>query len=85
MKNQQTQYEEPKATPPVVDPSSDKPPERERIRDLLVVFVFYPISPTKRIEEVAERRPWLEFLALLLKAALAAYAIYEGAGGDWAS
>ncbi len=52
--------------------------ERERLRDILVVFVTYPITPTKRTEEVAESKPWLEFLSLLLKVALAAYALYEG-------
>lgn len=55
--------------------------DRERLRDILVVFVFYPITPTERTEEVAESKPWLEFLSLLLKVALAAYALWDGIFG----
>ena len=54
------------------------PEERERLRDIIVVFVTYPITPTKETKKVAESKPWLEFLSLLLKVALAAYALYEG-------
>ena len=60
-------------------PSSEK--ERDRIRDIIVVFVTYPITPTKETKKVAESKPWLEFLSLLLKVALAAYALYEGMNG----
>ena len=67
--------------PKVRDPD-DKPhpghDDRERLRDIIVVFVTYPITPTKETKKVAESKPWLEFLSLLLKVALAAYALYEG-------
>lgn len=70
-------------------PTEDAPPvnerepkrDRERLRDILVVFVFYPITPTERTEKVAESKPWLEFLSLLLKVALAAYALWDGIFG----
>lgn len=60
-------------------PSSDK--ERERLRDIIVVFVTYPLTPTKETGQLARKKPWLEFVSLLLKVALAAYALYEGVGG----
>ena len=53
------------------------PPERERLRDILVVFVTYPITPTEKTERIAETKPWLEFLSLLLKVGLAAYGLWE--------
>ncbi|PPK85245.1 hypothetical protein CLV84_2137 [Neolewinella xylanilytica] len=56
-----------------------QPKERERIRDMIVVFVTYPLTPTKETNRLAEKKPWLEFLSLLLKVALALYALYEAA------
>lgn len=63
-------------------PTRKKEPERDRLRDILVVFVFYPITPTKKTEKIAESKPWLEFVSLFLKVALAAYALYEGISGE---
>ncbi|CAH1002408.1 hypothetical protein LEM8419_03297 [Neolewinella maritima] len=57
-----------------------KPPERDRLRDIIVVIVTYPLTPTKKTGLLAEKKPWLEFISLLLKVVLAAYAIYEAAG-----
>ena len=72
-------------TPKVQEPTPAKRPtggkDRERLRDILIVFVTYPLTPTKETEEVAESKPWLEFVSLLLKVALAAYALYEGITG----
>ena len=61
--------------------SPDTPPgkDRERLRDLIVVFVTYPLTPTKEANQLAEKKPWLEFLSLLLKVGLALYALYEAA------
>jgi|GEM_PF-3444813 len=56
--------------------------DRERLRDIIVVFVTYPLTPTKRTAEIADKKPWLEFVSLLLKVALAAYALYEGVLGS---
>ena len=53
------------------------PPERERLRDIIIVFVTYPITPTEKTERIAETKPWLEFLSLLLKVGLAAYGLWE--------
>ncbi|MFT6000542.1 MAG: hypothetical protein ACI81P_003004 [Neolewinella sp.] len=58
-----------------------KEPEGDRLRDIIVVFITYPLTPTKRAEKLVEKKPWLEFLSLLLKVALAAYALYEGVMG----
>ena len=70
---------------PPKDPQQDKPTppdsERERLRDILIVFVTYPLMPTERTEKVADGKPWLEAVSLLLKVALAAYALYEGVVG----
>ena len=57
------------------------PEERERIRDIIIVFVTYPLTPTKETEALAAKKPWLEFLSLFLKMLLAAYALYEGITG----
>ena len=54
---------------------------RERIRDIIIVFVTYPLTPTKKTEALAAKKPWLEFASLFLKVALAAYALYEGISG----
>jgi hypothetical protein len=61
--------------------SVPKEPEHNRLRDIIVVFVTYPLTPTKRIGKLAEKKPWLEVLSLLLKVALAAYALYAGVKG----
>ena len=61
---------------------SPKPKERDRLRDIIVVFVTYPITPTKETSRLAEKKPWLEFLSLLLKVGLAAYAIWEAVSGE---
>lgn len=55
--------------------------DRDRLRDIIFVFVTYPLTPTERTSEIADKKPWLEFLSLLLKVALAAYALYEGVLG----
>lgn len=55
-----------------------KPPDRDRLRDIIVVFITYPLTPGQRANETGKKHPWLEVLSLLLKAALAAYAIYLG-------
>ncbi|TXF88501.1 hypothetical protein FUA23_14540 [Neolewinella aurantiaca] len=55
--------------------------ERDRLRDIIIVFVTYPLTPTERTSELADKKPWLEFLSLLLKVSLAAYALYEGVTG----
>jgi hypothetical protein len=51
--------------------------ERNRLRDIIVVIVTYPLTPTERTGKLARKKPWLEFISLFLKAALAAYALYE--------
>lgn len=70
----------PKLTENPQSPVPD-PKDRERLRDILVVIVAYPLTPTKRADEVGRKNPWLEVVSLVLKAALAAYAIYSGGGG----
>lgn len=62
-------------TPQPADPQDQ---ERDRLRDIIVVIVTYPLTPTKRTEKLAAQKPWLEAISLLLKVALAAYALYEG-------
>ena len=64
--------------PAAPEPHDPPTPDRERLRDLLIVIVTYPLTPTARTTQVAARKPWLETLSLLLKVALAAYALYEG-------
>ena len=55
------------------------PPERDRLRDMIVVIVTYPLTPTEKTNKLAAKKPWLEFVSLLLKVLLAVYAIYEAA------
>ena len=55
--------------------------ERDRLRDIIVVIVTYPLTPTDRTDRLARRKPWLEFISLLLKVVLAAYALYQAAFG----
>ena len=55
------------------------PPERDRLRDIIVVIVTYPLTPTEKTNKLAAKKPWLEFVSLLLKVLLAVYAIYEAA------
>ncbi len=62
-------------------PSVSDDKDRDRLRDIIIVFVTYPLTPTERTSEIADKKPWLEFLSLLLKVALAAYALYEGVLG----
>lgn len=65
-------------------PSVPDPDERDRLRDIIVVIIAYPLTPTKRADSAGKNHPWLEVLSLVLKAALAAYAIYKGAEpGEW--
>jgi len=56
--------------------------ERHRLRDIIVVIVTYPLTPTERTGKLARSKPWLEFASLLLKLALAAYALYEVTKGS---
>lgn len=53
--------------------------ERERLRDIIVVIVTYPLTPTPKTDLLARKKPWLEFISLLLKALLALYAVWEAA------
>ena len=46
---------------------------------MIVVIVTYPLTPTEKTDQLAKKKPWLEFISLLLKVLLAAYAIYEAA------
>ena len=73
-------------TPPGKVPTpTPSPPERDRLRDIIVVIVTYPLTPTEKTDQLAKKKPWLEFISLLLKVLLAAYAIYEAAskaGGE---
>ncbi len=59
---------------------SGPPPDgedRDRLRDIIVVIVTYPLTPTEKTDRLARKKPWLEFVSLLLKALLALYAIWE--------
>ena len=64
-------------------PKSDRragpPPDddRDRLRDIIVVIVTYPLTPNEKTDRLARKKPWLEFTSLLLKVLLAAYAVYE--------
>lgn len=69
----------PPKLPEKTKPAAPEPEDRDRLRDIVVVFITYPLTPTKRANEVGKNHPWLEVLSLVLKAALAAYAIYAGA------
>jgi hypothetical protein len=51
--------------------------ERERLRDIIVVFVTYPLTPNEKSQHIADKKPWLEFVSLLLKVLLALYAVVE--------
>lgn len=62
-------------------PPAPKEPDRDRLRDIIVVFVTYPLTPTKSAEKLGAKKPWLELISLLLKVALAAYALYAGVNG----
>ena len=55
--------------PPKVADSRDTPTpgERERWRDIIIIFVAYPITPTERAEKAGSKRPWLEILSVLIK------------------
>ncbi|MCP9234756.1 hypothetical protein [Lewinella sp. JB7] len=53
------------------------PADRDRLRDIIVVIVTYPLTPTEKANKLAEKKPWLEFISLFLKVLLAIYAIYE--------
>jgi hypothetical protein len=67
-----------KSSKKVPDPGDG---DRDRLRDIIVVIVTYPLTPTKKTGKLAEKKPWLEFVSLLLKVGLAAYAIYEAIRG----
>lgn len=60
---------------PAPTPEND---ERDRLRDIIVVFITYPLTPGGSANEAGRKHPWLEVFSLVLKAALAAYAIYLG-------
>ncbi|MEM6771483.1 MAG: hypothetical protein AAF597_12950, partial [Bacteroidota bacterium] len=53
-------------------PSGSPTPNRDRLRDIIVVFITYPLTPSQRASEAGKKHPWLEVLSLLLKAGLAA-------------
>ncbi len=67
--------------PAKVMPPDRRPPpptaERDRLRDIIIVIVTYPLTPTEKTDKLAWKKPWLEFVSLLLKVVLAIYAIYE--------
>lgn len=65
-------------------PPTEEQEERHRLRDILVVIVTYPLTPTERTGNLAKKKPWLELVSLLLKVALAAYALYEAMNGGGA-
>ena len=54
--------------------------ERERIRDIIIIMVAYPITPTRGAEQLGRRKPWLETLAMLLKVLLAGIAVVKALG-----
>ncbi|WP_116125418.1 hypothetical protein [Lewinella sp. IMCC34183] len=64
---------------PNPDRRSDTPPDddRDRLRDIIVVIVTYPLTPTEKTDKLARKKPWLEAVSLLLKLLLALYAIWE--------
>ncbi|MEM9527481.1 MAG: hypothetical protein AAGA31_12775 [Bacteroidota bacterium] len=62
-------------------PPTEEAGERHRLRDIFVVIVTYPLTPTERTGNLAKKKPWLEFVSLVLKVALAAYALYEATNG----
>lgn len=62
-------------------PPADEQEERHRLRDIFIVFVTYPLTPSERTGNLAKKKPWLEFISLVLKVALAAYALYEATNG----
>ena len=55
--------------------------ERHRLRDIIVVIITYPLTPTERTGKLARGKPWLEFASLVLKLALAVYALYKATNG----
>ncbi|MBC6995506.1 hypothetical protein QWY85_10520 [Neolewinella lacunae] len=64
-------------------PTDPEREDRDRLRDIIVVIVTYPLTPTERTGELARKKPWLEFVSLLLKVALAAYALFEAMRSGW--
>ncbi|THH34537.1 hypothetical protein [Neolewinella litorea] len=56
------------------------PEEPDRLRDIIVVIVTYPLTPNEKTNKLAEKKPWLEFISLLLKVLLALYALWEAVG-----
>lgn len=78
MSSQETNVAKSGEKPP---PPAPQEPDRDRLRDIIVVIVTYPLTPTERTGKLAAKKPWLEFVSLLLKVALAAYALYEGIKG----
>lgn len=72
----------PKTDPKLGEKPGNNLPEREerdRLRDIIVVIVTYPLTSTDSADRLARRKPWLEFISLLLKVVLAAYALYQAA------
>lgn len=84
MPNPKTNAPNLRTQPPPGQLPDPGPPERERLRDIIIVFVTYPVVPTPEAERTGRRHPWLETVSLALKVALAAYALWEtvwGGGG----
>lgn len=74
MSSQESKSTKPSKEDTHTDPERE---DRDRLRDIIVVIVTYPLTPTERTGALARKKPWLEFISLLLKAALAAYALFE--------
>lgn len=79
MSSQETKQKPKLGEKPTINDSPEE--ERHRLRDIIVVIVTYPLTPTERTGQLAKNKPWLEFISLLLKLALAAYALYEATRG----
>lgn len=63
-----------------LDPQAETGEDRERLRDIIVVIVTYPLTPTEKTSKLAAKKPWLELVSLVLKILLAVYAIWEAVG-----
>ncbi len=57
-------------------PSRIDPP-RDRLRDIIIVFVAYPITPTKEAERIGKKMPWLEVVSLVAKVVLAGLGVVK--------
>lgn len=79
MSSQETKHKPKLGEKPATNDSEEE--ERHRLRDIIVVIVTYPLTPTERTGQLAKNKPWLEFVSLLLKIALTVYALYEATRG----